>query len=89
MNSAEVMSILQPRPLAASKPDREAPKPSLRDLSRDRSLKLVPKVRAKVRISPKGETLYEFPMNFWLWRKSQRQLQKVFGCVFGFNLKRC
>ena len=89
MQSSEVMSLLQPRPVAAAKPDREGPKPvgesPFKKQRVDKGGKGSPKGKGKSKSSNNAR----IPHELLALGDVSATTPKGHRLCFGFNLKRC
>ena len=89
MQSSEVMSLLQPRPVAIGKPDRESPKPTgERPLKRPR-FDSGSKGTAKGKGKSKGTSNARIPHELLALGDVAASTPKGSRLCFGYNLKRC
>ena len=87
MQSSEVLSLLQPRPVAAGKPEREAPKPSAeRPLKRPR---FDSNVKGTNKGKGKGSNNARVPHELLALGEVSAATPKGVRLCFGYNLKRC
>eukprot|EP00435_Cladocopium_sp_Y103_P051902 s1922_g16.t1 len=89
MLSTEVMSILQPRPIAAGKPERDAPKPTWERPTKKQRLESGAKGNGKGKTKSKGSNNARIPHELLALGEVSATTPKGTRLCFGYNLKRC
>ena len=89
MQSSEVMALLQPRPIAANKPDREAPKPVGESPVKRQRFEKGGKGTFKGKGKSKGSNNARIPHELLALGDVAASTPKGMRLCFGYNLKRC
>ena len=86
--SSEVLSLLQPRPFAATKPEREAPKPTAERPLKKQKFESNGKGFSKGK-GKKGSGNARIPLELLALGEVSATTPKGTRLCFGYNLKRC
>lgn len=89
MQSSEVMSLLQPRPMSVSKPERDAPKPTGESPAKKPRFEKGNKGGGKGKGKPKGGSNARIPHDLLALGDVAASTPKGVRVCFGYNLKRC